>query len=215
MNILIVSCSLDPESRSRVLARQAEQALLKGTAPAGPGAGGETVSVQDTKADQAAQAEPMNLTFVDLRDYPLPLCDGDTAYAHPNVKALNDILTPADAILLAVPIYTYDVNAAAKNLVELTGRAWEDKVAGFLCAAGGRSSYMSVMAFASSLMLDFRTLIVPRFVYAVGADFGKDAEGNDVIADEKVRERVGQLAHELRDLGRVKRHLRHVIEGKN
>ena len=41
----------------------------------------------------------------------------------------------ADAILLAVPIYNYDVNAAAKNLVEHTGSAWENKIVGFLAAA--------------------------------------------------------------------------------
>ena len=31
-------------------------------------------------------------------------------------------------------------NAAAKNLIELTGKAWEDKIVGFACAAGANSS---------------------------------------------------------------------------
>lgn len=48
-------------------------------------------------------------------------------------------------VLLAVPIYNYDGNAAAKDLIELTGGTWEDKIAGFACAAGGASSYMSIM----------------------------------------------------------------------
>jgi FMN reductase len=90
---------------------------------------------------------------------------------------------------MAVPIYNYDVNAAAKNLVELTGRSWTDKVVGFLCAAGGRSSYMAVMGVANSLMLDFRCLIIPRFVYADGSAFAGDG-----ISDEKVQERVQELA---------------------
>jgi FMN reductase len=38
-----------------------------------------------------------------------------------------------------------------------------NKVVGFLCAAGGKSSYMSVMRLANSLMLDFRCLIIPHF----------------------------------------------------
>ena len=37
------------------------------------------------------------------------------------------------------------------------------------------SSYMSVMAYANSLMLDFRCVIIPRFVYATGSAF---AEGS-------------------------------------
>jgi FMN reductase len=90
--------------------------------------------------------------------------------------------------LLAVPIYNFDCGAAAKNLIELTGRSWEDKTVGFLCAAGGRSSYMSIMSVANSLMLDFRCLIIPRFVYADGSAF----EGG-AITDPEIRLRVEQL----------------------
>jgi FMN reductase len=77
-------------------------------------------------------------------------------------------------------------------MVELTGKVWEEKVVGFLCAAGGASSYMSVMAFANSLMLDFRTIIIPRFVYATG-----DAFDGDKLADKKVAQRVEDAAQEL------------------
>jgi FMN reductase len=77
-------------------------------------------------------------------------------------------------------------------MVELTGSAWEDKVVGFLCAAGGMGSYMSVMSFANSLMLDFRCLIIPRFVYATGDSF----DGGK-LTDTKVAKRIEQVAAEL------------------
>lgn len=109
--------------------------------------------------------------LVDLREYVLPLCDGEAAYEHPHVTTLSALIETARVIILATPIYNYDANAAAKNLVELTGSSWEDKTVGFLCAAGGGSSYMSIMSLANSLMLDFRCLIIPRFVYAKGDDF--------------------------------------------
>ena len=105
---------------------------------------------------------------VDLREFPLPLCDGESAYSDANVGKLTERIKAAGPIVIATPVYNYDVNAAVKNLVELTGSdAWEDKVVGFLCAAGGTASYMAVMALANSLMLDFRCLIIPRFVFAV------------------------------------------------
>jgi FMN reductase len=63
---------------------------------------------------------------------------------------------------------------------------------GFLCAAGGEASYMSVMAYANSLMLDFRCVIIPRFVFATGEAF--DGEN---ITDQKITERVEQVANEL------------------
>jgi NAD(P)H-dependent FMN reductase len=109
--------------------------------------------------------------LVDLREYTLPLCDGEAAYGHQHVTTLSTMIKKARVVVVATPIYNYDANATAKNLVELTGKAWENKTVGFLCAAGGASSYMSIMSMANSLMLDFRCLIIPRFVYAKGDDF--------------------------------------------
>jgi NAD(P)H-dependent FMN reductase len=159
--ILIVSASLNPESNSRLLAHEAARVLA---------------------------ADGVAVELLDLRDHPLPLCDGDAAYGHPGVSPLRAKIAGADAIIIATPIYNYDGNAALKNVIELTGKAWENKTVAFLCAAGGKSSYMSVMALANSLMLDFRCLIVPRFVYAEAEDF---ADGR-VRNPEQVR-RIEQL----------------------
>lgn len=167
--IAIVSASLREESNSRGLAREAERVL---------------------------QSAGHEVAWLDLREHPLPLCDAGAAYSDPQVAAVGARLRAAEAILVAVPIYNYDANAAVKNLIELTGDAWEGKVVGFLCAAGGLSSYMSVMALANSLMLDFRSVIVPRFVYATGEAF---AEGR--IRDADVQRRVAELALATARLG--------------
>lgn len=160
--ILIVSSSLSSDSNSRILAQEAERVL---------------------------QQDGHEVALLDLRDHPLPLCDGGAAYGHPNVARVAAQLRAADSILIATPIYNYDATAALKNLIELTGEAWETKVVGFLCAAGGLSSYMSIMALANSLMLDFRSVIVPRFVYATGEAF---VDGR--ITDPDVARRVSDLA---------------------
>jgi hypothetical protein len=55
---------------------------------------------------------------------------------------------------------------------------------------------MSLMPLANSLMLDFRCLIVPRFVYATGGDF---ADGR--VTSQKIAGRVAQLASETLRLG--------------
>jgi NAD(P)H-dependent FMN reductase len=164
VKILVLSTSLHPASRSRVLAKRVVGALED--------AGAETV-------------------YIDLRDHPLPLCDGADAYADPNLPGLAAAVKNADAILAASPVYNYDVGSSLKNLLELTGQNWRGKIVGFLLAAGGQGSYMGVMSFASSLMLDFRCLIIPRFVYATGDCFDGDA-----IASADVEERVVGLAQE-------------------
>lgn len=138
------------------------------------------------------QKRKVECVWLDLKDLDLPMCDADKCYGMPAAKNLNKAIENADGILVAAPVYNYDVAAAAKNMIELTGSSWEDKIVGFLCAAGGNSSYMAVMAYANSLMLDFRTVIVPRFVYATG-----DAFDGDQIADKKVISRVEQVADDL------------------
>ncbi|MEZ4657639.1 MAG: NAD(P)H-dependent oxidoreductase [Caldilineaceae bacterium] len=167
MNILVISCSLHPQSRSYILARQ---------------------TIQDL---QALGVAPI---LYDLRDLDLPFCDAVSAHKTETSLAMIKAIEDADAILMAVPIYNYDVNAAAKNLLELGLRAWNNKIVGFICAAGGRASYMSVMSLANSLMLDFRCLIVPRFVYATGSDFGDDRQPTMHITSDVIKERLQELA---------------------
>ena len=138
------------------------------------------------------QKAKTDCSWLDLAEMGLPLCDADACYAHPSAKKLSTAVKEADGVIVAAPIYNYDVSASAKNMIELTGSAWEDKIVGFLCAAGGMSSYMSVMAYANSLMLDFRSVIIPRFVYATGGSFD-----DDKINDEKLIARIEQAADEL------------------
>ena len=92
--ILVISSSLHPGSRSRILARACVNRL------------------HELEAD---------VSLFDLAESPLPPCDGATAYGDSNVQQLSGLIENADAVLIASPVYNYDVNSAAKNAVELTG----------------------------------------------------------------------------------------------
>ncbi len=155
---LIVSCSLNKNSKSRAMAQYASSLFKK-----------------DSRV-------------LDLSTLDIPFCDGNDCYSSPVVKDLKELIISAESIIIAGPVYNYDLNAAAKNLVELTGRDWTDKVVGFICAAGGKGSYMSPMSFANSLMLDFRCVIIPRFVYATGESF--DDTGK---IDQSLKDRIREL----------------------
>ena len=125
---LVVSTSGNPVSKSRQMGKVAFASL------------------------QAAGAD---CAWLDLAEMDLPLCDADACYGVPAAQQLSAAIGAAEGVLIAAPIYNFDVSASAKNMIELAGRAWRDKIVGFLCAAGGAGSYMSVMAYANSLMLDF------------------------------------------------------------
>ena len=166
--VLIVSSSLNPDSRSHRLASAAG----------------------DTAREMGIAHE-----LVDLRDWDLPICDGEECYNHPSIAPMTEKVAAAKALLIASPVYNYDLNAAIKNFVELTGRAWSEKPVGMLCMAGGHNSYMSPMSLANSLMFDFRCHIVPRYVYATADDFTEDRlPGNELLS------RIRQLVTATVDL---------------
>jgi len=157
-SVVILSCSLNPTSKSHKLALVARAFLRDRTVP---------------------------VELVDLAEHDLPRCGGASSVDHPSVQPRAGIIDAAGAILVSSTVYNYDLNAAAKNLMELTGSSWTDKPVGFLCAAGGKASYMSPIGFANSLMFDFRCLIIPRFVYGTTDDFTEaDEPGSEI------RERV-------------------------
>ena len=126
------------------------------------------------------------------------MCDARQCYSDTNAQHCADSIRAATAVLIATPVYNFDVSASAKNLVELTGQAWNDKVVGFLAAAGGSGSYMSVMGLANSLILDFRAIIIPRFVFAT-----EEAFGDDQIRDADICQRTNELAAEAVRLGQA------------
>jgi FMN reductase len=162
---LVISTSGNPDSNSRRMGRAAFAHLQK---------------------------KKVDCDWIDIRELDLPLCDADKCYGMPASKKITAAIDRADGILIAAPVYNYDVAAAAKNMIELTGSAWEDKIVGFLCAAGGHGSYMSVMAYANSLMLDFRCVIIPRFAFATS-----DVFDGERMTDKKIAQRIERVADEL------------------
>ena len=133
-----------------------------------------------------------DVELFDLQDNPLPLCDGDECYDLPEVLAFREKVKNAEGIIMAIPVYNFNVSSGAKNIVELGGRMLYDKTFGFMCAAGGRNSYMSVMSLANSLMMDFRCYIIPKFVYATKHDF-EDGK----ITNLEIKKRIKELGAEL------------------
>lgn len=166
MKQLVIACSLSTTSKSAVLAAHLVELL---------------------------SALDVDTELIDLRKFPLPFCDAGECYADPNVVELSRKITDASAVTLAVPIYNYDVGGAARNLIAVTGSAWNEQVVGFVGAAGGQRSYMSLMPLANSLMLDFRSVIVPRYVYASRNSF---VEGK--LQDPTIEERLAALASDLK-----------------
>ena len=155
LSFVVISCSLSPTSKSAILAQHAATFLKQ---------------------------DGHRVDFIDLRTVTLPFCNGinNSAYDHPSVKDLHDRILKADGIILSSPIYNYSVSASCKNLFELTntryldklsGKAWKEKVVGFIGQSGSPKSLMAPLSFFGSLILDARATIVPHFVMSSPEDF--------------------------------------------
>jgi len=156
VNFTVLSTSLSPHSRSRMLARLAAERLT---------------------------AQGHQVTLLDLRETPLPAFDDDATYPHPNVQLYRRAIEEADGVLLALPVYNWATGSGAKNLIELTGShsptrnlsaVWFDKVVTFLVAGGLLHSYTAHHPLALGLMTDFKCVLNPYHVYAVGEDWDGD-----------------------------------------
>ena len=177
----VLSTSLDPESRSAWLC---------------------------TLATAQLRAQGHEVTFLDLRTDPLPPFDNvqgaGGCYDHPNAARYHAAVAGADGVFLGVPVYNWGLGSGAKALVELTGSsdearglhgAWFDRPVTFLVSGGLDHGYLSHGAFAFGLMVDFRCVVNPHFVYATSAHW--DAPG---VPGEWLRGRLARTVDRGVDL---------------
>lgn len=168
---LVISCSLSRQSRSYLLA---------------------------TRLCTALAGRELEHELLDLREIPLPFCDAESCWDDPNVKRVSAAIRSSATVSIAAPVHNYGVGAAARNLLAVTGDAFKHRIIGLLTASGGPRSYMAMLGLANSLILDFRTLIVPEFVCATGASFE-----NERLGDADVEMRIERLAEQLARLTTV------------
>ena len=169
MSIIIINANLSAESSTQSLS--------------------EIVYTEIKKEDAGS-------SLISLHELPIPVCDGRESFGNENVKKLTDLMAKATGIVLASPIYNYTINSALKSLIEHCGSAFSNKTVGFICTAGGEKSYMSLMPTINSLMLDFRCIILPRFLYVISSNFNSDKS----ITDPDICNRITQFAKEMNHL---------------
>jgi FMN reductase len=150
--ILIVSSSLDPQSRSEQVAHLCEE-YFKGHA---------------------------EVRFANLKDYRLEGCDLHDPLKSEAYRQLHQFVLEADALVLASPIYNWGCCAELKRFVEVVGTTppdgsvsgpFYDKVVAFVNSAGLPHSYMAFSGLAMSMMLDFKCVISPYNVYITNRDW--------------------------------------------
>jgi NAD(P)H-dependent FMN reductase len=165
-------------------------------------------------AMRGAERAGAEVTFIDLKDYPMPIYDGDIEAAEglpENAKKLKAILKAHQGFLIAAPEYNSSISAALKNMIDWTSRphdgdkpldCFAGKVAGIMAASPGALGGLRGLVTLRSILENIQMMVIPNQVALSVAHEAFD-EAHD-IKDEKKRasieaigERLAQVAAKL------------------
>lgn len=159
-------------------------------------------------AADAARTAGAEVTFLDLRDLPLPLFDEDFETAHglpDNAKKLKALFRDHHAFLIAAPEYNSSITAVLKNALDWASRAETDdepplsayrgKIAALLSASPGALGGLRGLVHLRAMLGNIGLIVLPDQVALPKAHEAFDATGQ--LKDERPAKQVTALARGL------------------
>lgn len=145
-------------------------------------------------AAEGAREAGAEVTLIDLRDYPLPLFDGDleTEQGLPeNGRTLKDLFIAHDGLMIASPEYNHTMTGVLKNTIDWISRpvkgqppyeAFLGKAAVLMSTSPGQFGGARSLIALRALLSTVQVLVLPEQVSVVKASkaFGED----DLLIDE-------------------------------
>ncbi len=162
-------------------------------------------------ADAARQAGA-SVDLIDLRDYPMPLYDGDLQEKEgipEQAKRLRETIAAHDGLLIASPEYNSAYAPLLKNAIDWTSRpdgdvpmlaCWRDKTAGIMAASPSVLGGMRGLVHLRALLGAIGVLVLPEQVTIPYADAQFDDAGR--LTDPELQTAVENLAQRLTDVVR-------------
>ena len=160
-----------------------------------------------TLASKHAEALGAEARLIRLRDYPLPVYDGDIeAQGWPeNLEPLKDHFRWADGFLISTAEYNSSVTAALKNAIDWVSRpsdpseprlvGFTGKTAGLLAASPSPLGGLRGLGHVRAIFQNIGTNVVPKQYALAKANEAFDEGGN--LKDEKHVESVNAVVEML------------------
>lgn len=132
-------------------------------------------------AAEGARKAGAEVTFIELRDYPLPVFDEDLEAAGPpeNALKLKELMLSHDGVLISSPEYNSSITAALKNAIDWISRpiagkprlaCYVGKVAGLVSASPGALGGLRGLVHLRSILGNIEVLVLPDQVSVPNAD---------------------------------------------
>jgi len=158
-------------------------------------------------AVSGARQAGAEVTHIDLRDYTLPLYDGDIEQRDglpANARMLKDLFLAHQGLLIAAPEYNSSISAVLKNAIDWVSRpvpgepplgCFIDKVAALMSASTGALGGLRGLVTVRSILGNIRVIVLPDQVAVPKAHEAFNPDGS--LKDPKQQAAVENLGRNL------------------
>lgn len=163
-------------------------------------------------AAQGARDAGVEVTVLDMRDYPLPLFNEDLEQeegAPENALKLKQLFLGHDGLLIASPEYNGSISPLLKNTIDWVSRsaegevpkaAYQNKVAVLMATSPGGLGGLRGLVHLRSILSGMGVLVLPDQIAVPFASQAFDDAGQ--LKEEKQQTRIGNLGKSLADVVR-------------
>ncbi|MBW4576679.1 MAG: NAD(P)H-dependent oxidoreductase [Aphanothece sp. CMT-3BRIN-NPC111] len=158
-------------------------------------------------AAAGATAAGAEVTYIDLRDFPLPLYDGDLEAAEgipANARKLKELMIAHQGLLIASPEYNSSISGVLKNTIDWISRpeagepplaCFVDKVAVIMSTSPGGFGGLRGLVHLRSILGNIRVLVLPDQIAVSNAFDVFNEDGT--LKDSKQQAAIEQLGSKL------------------
>ncbi len=158
-------------------------------------------------AMEGAARKGAAVTYLDLRDLPLPLFDEDLEAAKglpENACKLKAAFLAHDALLISSPEYNSSISAVLKNAIDWVSRpapgeaplaCFEGKIAALLSASPGALGGLRGLVHLRAILGNIRVIVLPEQISVSRAHEAFEPEGH--LKDAKLKDSVERLGGQL------------------
>ena len=143
----------------------------------------------------------VEVTFIDLRDFPMPLYDGDLEQREglpASTRKLKDLMLTHQGFLISSPEYNSSISGVLKNTIDWTTRqtegesplaCYKGKIAGLMSASPGGLGGLRGLVTVRSILENIGVLVIPDQVAIAKAHevFNSDGTLKNKTQEEQVK----------------------------
>lgn len=154
-------------------------------------------------AAAGAMESNVDVTVIDLRDFAMPLYDGDLEQKEglpSNARKLKDLMLSHQGFLISSPEYNSSISGVLKNMIDWVSRpsegeeplaCFKGKVAGIMSASPGGLGGLRGLIHVRAILENISVLVIPEQIAIAKAHEVFNADGT--LRDKKQEEQVKRI----------------------